>query len=108
MNGSRNKQPTSRDAPRGPGETVDCGEHGPQPETFVCQHVAHSLVSREPVGFHWPEDSDQQFPDAWCSECDERHQRSGYEWTGEAADNLGAKVLCAGCYLEARKLALGE
>lgn len=87
---------------------TECGEHGLQPETFVCQHVAESLNTGRPVGFWWPAESDQEYPDAWCTECNERHKRCGYEWEGEAAEHLGAKLLCAACYLEARKLALGR
>jgi len=87
---------------------VQCQDHGSQPETFVCQHIAQSLVRRQPVGFHWPGDSDQEYPDAWCSECNARHERAGFEWQGEAAEQLGAKLLCARCYLQARVLALGH
>lgn len=86
---------------------VQCEEHGLQPETFVCQHIAQSLATRRPVGFHRPADSDQEYPDAWCSQCHERHKRCGFEWEGEAAEHLGAKLLCARCYLQARMLALG-
>ena len=88
--------------------SVRCDRHGKQPETFVCQHIARSLVTREPVGFHWPADSEQRFPDAWCSDCHERHRLEGWEWTGAAAAQLDAKLLCASCYLEARTLALGR
>jgi hypothetical protein len=87
---------------------VQCDQHGPQPETFVCQHIAQSLASGQPVGFHWPADSDQEYPDAWCSACHERHERCGFEWVGEAAEHLGAKLLCARCYVQARALALGQ
>ena len=87
---------------------IKCELHGTQPETFVCQHIAQSLVSKQLVGFHWPADSEQLYPDAWCSQCQVRHERCGFEWKGEAADKLGAKLLCARCYLQARILALGQ
>lgn len=91
-----------------PERFVDCERHGRKAATFVCQHVAGSLWSRVAVGFHWPADSDQEFPDAWCSACNVRHQRCGWEWTGEAADHLGAKLLCSSCYVEARSINVRE
>ena len=89
-------------------KVVKCQTHGFQPKTFVCGHIANSLITRQPVGFWWPEDSAQQYPDAWCSDCNERHRQCGYEWVGEAEQYLDAKLLCAGCYVEARRLCLGE
>jgi len=69
---------------------IKCQRHGPQPETFVCQHVAESLSTREIVGFF----------------CNERVKRTGGEWIGEAASHLGAKLLCGACYDDARDLNL--
>ena len=86
---------------------IECSTHGFQPEAFVCQHIAQSLISGKPVGFHWAADSEQDFPDAWCSDCHERFERSGFEWEGDAAEHLDAKLLCARCYLQAREMALG-
>jgi len=88
-------------------KTVECVRHGVQPQTFVCQHIAESLVSGEPVGFFWPADTDELRPDAWCSECNRRVAKTGGEWIGEAAKHLGAKLLCAVCYDHARALNLG-
>ena len=89
-------------------KTVDCSRHGPQPETFVCQHIALSLHTRLPVGFYWPRDSAQERPDAWCSECEQRVKATGGEWVGAAAEHLGASELCATCYDEAKGLNLGR
>lgn len=86
---------------------VHCNTHGEQPETLVCQHIAVSLESKSAVGFHWPETSNEEFPNSWCSDCNERLRAENWEWTGEAEKQLGAKLLCAMCYLDARKLALG-
>jgi hypothetical protein len=44
----------------GKAKSVKCDTHGLQTETFVCGHVARSLITRTPVGFWWPEDSDQR------------------------------------------------
>lgn len=63
---------------------VECDQHGPQPETFVCQHIVQSLASGQPVGFHWPADSNQECRDVWCSACHDRHERRGFEWAGDA------------------------
>jgi hypothetical protein len=86
---------------------VSCDRHGVQAETFVCQHIAQSLVSREPVGFFWPADASERQPDAWCRECNQRVAATHGEWTGDAAAQLGAKILCGECYEEARRLNLG-
>lgn len=85
---------------------VECAQHGTQEETFVCQHVALSLITRKPVGFFWAGGTDRPRPDAWCLDCNQRLQQAGGEWTGPAAEHLGARLLCAGCYDEARALAL--
>jgi len=87
---------------------IDCPTHGRERATLVCQHIAESLTSRECVGFWWSRDDDSEFPDAWCAICHERHEAAGLEWEGEALGQLGAKLLCATCYVEARALCLGE
>ena len=71
--------------------TVRCERHGAQSETFVCQHIATSLSTRRPVGFYWAAEGGDPRPDAWCWACNERVKATGGEWTGEAADSLGAK-----------------
>ena len=90
------------------GATITCDQHGQQQETFVCQHIAASLVTHEPVGFFWPADAEEHRPDAWCSACNERVRDSGGEWSGEAAEHLGAKILCGACYDHAKYLNFGS
>jgi len=85
---------------------VACAEHGRREEAFVCQHVARSLTLRRAVGFFWAEQPKPR-PDAWCFECNERVKRTGGEWVGEAGEMLGVKLVCAGCYDDAKALALG-
>ena len=87
---------------------VDCLTHGRKPVAFVCQHLARSLLTRIPVGFFWSIEDRREFPDAWCAACNERHIRCGYQWSGEALDQLGASALCTRCYLNARLLNLGR
>ena len=89
-------------------DLINCMSHGRRGTTFVCQHVASSLLARQPVGFFWSVEDRQEFPDAWCGDCNDRHARCGFEWIGEALEQLDAKVLCSGCYLEARFMCLGK
>lgn len=86
--------------------SVECGEHGRQPATFVCQHIAQSLLSGNPIGFFWSADAEEERPEAWCAACDELVARCGGDRTGEAAEHLGAKLLCAMCYDRVRALNL--
>ena len=89
-------------------KVVECESHGPQPEAFVCQHVARSLWTNEPVGFFWSTESETPRPDAWCLECEERVQKTGGEWIGEADANLGVTLICGSCYDRAREMNLGQ
>ena len=86
-------------------KTVECPSHGPQPETFVCQHVVQSLRDGKPVGFFWSiEDPDAERPDAWCARCEEVVRQTAGEWTPEAEQFAGVKLLCGICYDAARAL----
>ena len=88
--------------------TIDCPRHGRERAALVCQHIPGMLVTRVPVGFFWSRDDTRDYPDAWCAECHERHERAGFEWEGEALAHLKAKILCATCYLEARRMCIGR
>lgn len=83
--------------------TVECERHGPQPETFVCQHIVQTLRDRKPRGFFWADTPDPR-PDAWCTECNDRVQRAGGQWTPEAERAAKIKLLCGSCYDEAKAL----
>ena len=89
-------------------KTVECDLHSPQPTTFVCQQIAESLHTGIPVGFFWPEITEEPRPNAWCAECNERVTATGGEWVGPAAESLGAKILCGMCYDKAKRLSLGD
>ncbi len=84
-----------------------CASHGPQPETFVCGHIAESLKTGHPVGFFWSSEDTSEFPDAWCSECNGRLAASGWEWTPETESLAHIKLMCGRCYVQARELNLG-
>ncbi len=86
---------------------IQCNVHGEQETAFVCQHIAASLETRSRVGFCWSAEDDSSRPDAWCIECNERVKKTNWEWTGEAAEHLGVKLLCGKCYDEAKNFNLG-
>ncbi|NKF24110.1 hypothetical protein [Solimonas marina] len=89
-------------------KTVECGTHGTQQESFVCQHIVHGLQVRRRVGFFWTTfDPENPRPDAWCSECERRVKLTGGEWVGEAGEQLKVKILCGACYDAAKIFHLG-
>ena len=90
----------------GDARTVECPEHGPRPEAFVCRHIAESLHDRKVVGFHWALEEHSDRPDAWCDECDGRLESFGGEWVGQPVEHLGVRLLCGVCYDRARELNL--
>jgi hypothetical protein len=87
---------------------VHCETHGPQPETFVCQHIAVGLIQHDRVGFFWTqEDPTNPHPDAWCSGCEERVKLTDGEWIGEAGEDLKPKIMCGECYEVAKEFHMG-
>lgn len=87
---------------------INCSSHGLQQETFVCQHIVQGLEKRERVGFFWTTyDPDNQRPDAWCAECEERVKKTDGEWVGEAEEHLKPQVLCGACYDMAKIFHMG-
>jgi hypothetical protein len=83
---------------------VKCATHGWQEESFVCQHIAQSLRTGVPVGFHWPAGATSPHPDAWCSSCEAARIAAGGEWTSEVEEELSIKVLCGACYERAKSI----
>lgn len=83
---------------------VLCQIHGEQDEAFACQHIVNSLHTGIPVGFYWPEDSNQIHPDAWCQECENARIQAGGEWTPEVEMLLNVKILCGSCYDYAKSI----
>ena len=81
---------------------VKCSTHGLQDETFVCEHIVNSMRTRVPVGFHWPSESDERRPDAWCSACEEARIAAGGDWTDEVMKVVDIQLLCAACYDHAK------
>ena len=83
---------------------INCDGHGWQDMTFVCQHVAQSLHTGTPVGFHWSAQSEATRPDAWCSACEKARIEAGGDWTPEVEEKLGIKLLCGMCYDQAKSI----
>jgi hypothetical protein len=81
-----------------PTNHIQCGEHGLQDKTFVCQHVLMSLRDGIQRGFFWSQNPDSSRPDAWCRDCNERVGATGGEWTAEAEALAGVTLLCGACY----------
>jgi len=80
-------------------ETLDCEQHGVQPETFVCKHITAAPPGTT-VGFvsGEPEDDDD-FRDAWCEACHAYLLAHGGDWIdGVANVPGGVDLLCAECY----------
>ena|SRR5437660_4968196 len=83
---------------------VKCTVHGWQNEAFVCRHIANSLHTGVPVGFHWPAGATTPHPDAWCSACDDARIAAGGDWTPEVNRELDVKILCGACYDHAKSI----
>ena len=83
---------------------VQCSRHGPQQETFVCQHIVHTLRDRRPRGFFWALDPDNERSDAWCTSCNALVAANGGDWSEESEAAADIKILCGMCYDEAKRL----
>jgi len=84
---------------------INCGQHGLQDQTFVCQHIAASLATGVAVGFHWSRESERaDRPDAWCTDCEDMRAAGDGDWSEEMMSRLDIKILCGGCYDEAKDL----
>jgi hypothetical protein len=83
---------------------VNCGSHGKQLRTRVCQHLVASLHTNVAVGFHWFEGDTNPHPDAWCSACDEAMPSDDGEWTEDLKKQVGISDLCCSCYERAKEI----
>lgn len=70
----------------------------------MCRHILLSLEDREPVGFHWPANSDEDRPNAWCSACDDLERGHDGEWSEDSLEVVGISLVCGDCYDEAKRL----
>jgi len=79
-------------------DKVQCDEHGEQERAFVCSHLQEDSYA---LGFHHSEESDSDYPDAWCDDC-ETIRASHDGWTDEAQSLVSIKLICARCYRKTR------
>jgi len=85
-------------------DVVHCDEHGDQEETFVCNHLAKSLETSQPVGFFF---ASQPRGDAWCSECEKVRVAEGVpsgDWNERSEAFANITLLCGGCYDKIREI----
>lgn len=101
--GSRNGSPMEDEE-----RYVECSEHGAQQETYVCQHLIHSLRTGEHVGFWCAESNGNPRPDAWCDECEKKVQSTDGEWNDESESFAGIRLLCGACYDRVRRMNQGH
>jgi hypothetical protein len=83
-------------------DVINCQTHGPQEETFVCEHLVKALDTGEMVGFFW---SGEPRGDAWCSACEEVRIREGGitgDWNERSEKFAKIKILCGACYDQLR------
>ena len=95
----------SLDVVMDPSHTIECSVHGAQEEAFVCQHIAESLRTGKPVGFHSSSESTSRHPDAWCSACEVVRTENDGEWTDQLVlEVLNVQLICGACYDQARAI----
>lgn len=73
---------------------MSCSVHGSSQTTFVCKHLAENPVQKWNCGYP---DEDDQWPDAWCNECNAAYEQEG-EWNERNHRIVDIKLLCSGCY----------
>jgi hypothetical protein len=85
-------------------DVVECIEHDPQEETYVCKHLASSLKMQQPVGFYW---SSEPRGDAWCDECEKVRIAEGGpsgDWNDRSEAFASIQILCGACYDKVKAL----
>ena len=85
---------------------VDCGLHGRQRVAIACTHIAHGLLDGTTPGFVIAPEADEPLPNAWCDECEAMVESLGGDWSEEASERADFKILCVGCYGEAKGIAV--
>jgi hypothetical protein len=87
-------------------ELIECSNHGPKREAFVCRHLDY--LSRKGFneafetykGMELVEGDDLQ---AWCDDCEKiRVKYNG--WTEESEKYAEIKLICEDCYFELKKI----
>ena len=82
---------------------IHCDEHGEAYTCVICQHLLEGNVA----GFFCNEDEpDEQWPTAWCADC-ERYIASVTDWENEEFWRR-LRVVCHRCYERIRDSQLGK
>ena len=82
-------------------QVVQCRQHGPAQQAFVCQHLASGSK-----GLGFIDSGTGPFPDAWCRACDQVRRAEGGatgDWTERSEAFAGVKLICSECYLVIRE-----
>jgi hypothetical protein len=85
-------------------DELDCAQHGKAHTTYVCEHLIAEPVQKWHCDYP---DADNPRPDAWCAVCDAHYQAAG-EWNESNENLVPIKLLCHGCYDDARSASLGR
>jgi len=78
-----------------PTKKVECANHGETPATFVCIHLVHGVA----CGFHFTEEENDAWPDAWCDACQTALEKAG-EWNETNEPKIS--LMCTHCYERTR------
>ena len=81
-------------------EEIDCDLHGKAFETFICQHLMENAVQ---TWYSIAPDSENRWPDAWCSVCHSAYLREN-EWNDKNEGEIKVKLACHRCYEAHRAL----
>jgi hypothetical protein len=73
---------------------IKCDAHGEGYQTYVCEHL---VEVPEQTWFSDDASESNQWPDAWCAECNAFFLEQG-EWNDKNEPNLKIKLLCNQCY----------
>ncbi len=77
---------------------IHCATHGASMPAYLCRH----LVSGRNLGFITAEAPGEEFPDAWCGDCDRVRLAEGGEWNEHSEAFAGVTMICSRCYVAAR------
>lgn len=78
---------------------VHCAVHGASMPAYVCRH----LVSGKNLGFFAAVDTEDEFPDAWCGDCERVRIAEGGDWNERSEAFAGAAMICSRCYVAAKE-----
>lgn len=72
----------------------------------ACTHIAQGLLDGSTPGFVIAPEGEEPLPNAWCDGCEIMVESMGGDWSDAASERADFKLLCAGCYGEAKGIAV--